>query len=65
MLSKPTLALVALILAQVAAKMVVQSPAELATYFADKYPDGGIPYSIANYGVVPYGKVISGEIGLP
>jgi hypothetical protein len=24
-----------------------------------------VPYSIANYGIVPYGKVISGELGIP
>lgn len=57
--------LVMMIIMQITAKMVVQSPQELAAYFADKYPEGSIPYSIANYGIVPYGKVISGEIGLP
>ncbi len=44
----------------VASKMVIQSPPELSAYFATKYGESGIPYSIANYGIVPYGKVISG-----
>lgn len=55
-----TLAVVATLVLQLTAKMMVQSPAALAAFFADKYPDGSIPYSIANYGIVPYGKVISG-----
>lgn len=44
----------------VASKMAIQSPPELSAYFAEKYGEAGIPYSIANYGIVPYGKVISG-----
>lgn len=52
--------LLAVIAATVHAKMVVQSPPDLAAYFNAKYADSGIPYSIANYGIVPYGKVISG-----
>ena len=47
-------------MALASAKMVVQSPPELAAFFSAKYGDSGIPYSIANYGIVPYGKVISG-----
>lgn len=60
MLSQGKYAVVVMIVVQLTAKMIVQSPAELASYFADKYPDGSIPYSIANYGIIPYGKVISG-----
>ncbi len=41
-------------------KMIVQSPSELVQFFAKKYPNGDIPYSIANYGNVPYGKTLSG-----
>jgi hypothetical protein len=40
--------------------MYIQSPSQLAEYFVNKYPKGNIPYSIANYGDVPYGKVVSG-----
>ncbi len=40
--------------------MYIQSPPQLAEYFVNKYPKGNIPYSIANYGDVPYGKVVSG-----
>jgi hypothetical protein len=45
--------------------MRIQSPSKLADFFASKYPGGEIPYSIANYGVVPYGKTLSGEVGVP
>jgi len=45
--------------------MIVQSPPALVEIFSAKYPDGKIPFSIANYGVVPYGKTISGQIGTP
>lgn len=45
--------------------MKIQSPSILADFFASKYPGGEIPYSIANYGVVPYGKTLSGEVGVP
>lgn len=41
-------------------KMIVQSPSELVQFFAEKYQNGDIPYSIANYGNVPYGKTLSG-----
>lgn len=60
MLSQGTFTLVAMLIVQLTAKMMVQSPSELASYFSNKYPDGSIPYSIANYGIIPYGKVISG-----
>ncbi len=34
---------------------VVQSPVELAKILKERHPDG-IPYSVANYGDVPFGK---------
>ena len=46
--------------ASVQSTMYIQSPPALAQYFVNKYPKGNIPYSIANYGDVPYGKVVSG-----
>jgi hypothetical protein len=57
--------LIVLLAALLQAKMVIQSPTDLSLYFKTKYTDGKIPYSIANYGVIPYGKMISGEIGIP
>ena len=53
------------VLVSVQSTMYIQSPAELAEYFVNKYPKGNIPFSIANYGDVPYGKVVSGQIGIP
>jgi hypothetical protein len=52
--------LVVALLAVAISHMIVQSPATVVEIFAKKYPDGKIPFSIANYGVVPYGKTISG-----
>ena len=46
-------------------RMIVQAPSAAVDYFQQKYPNGEIPYSLANYGAVPYGKTISGEVGLP
>ena len=46
-------------------KLIIQSPQQLADAFNSKYKGGEIPYSIANYGAVPYGKTISGEIAIP
>ena len=43
----------------------VVSPESLVEYFREKYHTGNVPFSIANYGEVPYGKTISGEIGVP
>ena len=40
-------------------------PESLVNFFKEKYHAGNVPFSIANYGDVPYGKTISGEIGLP
>lgn len=43
--------------------LVIRSPASLKQYFEQKYgPSGskGIPYSIANFGDVPFGRSIIG-----
>lgn len=43
--------------------LVIRSPTALKQYFENKYGDsanGGIPYSIANFGDVPYGRSIIG-----
>lgn len=43
--------------------LVIRSPASLKRYFEQKYgPSGskGIPYSIANFGDVPFGRSIIG-----
>ena len=53
------------ILTQTNTKMFLEAPPDLATYFQRVYGKQGIPYSIANYGVVPYGKTISGRLGIP
>lgn len=47
------------------AVFTVISPQPLVDFFNKKYPNGSVPYSIANYGDVPYGKTLSGEMGLP
>lgn len=60
-----SIVLIVLLVAHLEGKMIIQSPSDLSLYFKTKYTDGSIPYSIANYGVVPYGKMISGEIGIP
>lgn len=46
-------------------KLTIQSPSGLAAIFATKYGDKGVPYSLANYGIVPYGKTIVGRVGVP
>ena len=45
--------------------MRIVHPESLSNFFKEKYHAGNVPFSIANYGDVPYGKTISGEIGLP
>ncbi len=52
--------LIMLLTAATLSKMIIQSPPALIDYFNSKYANGYIPYSIANYGVVPYGKTVSG-----
>ena len=43
----------------------IMSPQSLVEVFMKKYNESSIPFSIANYGDVPYGKTISGEGALP
>lgn len=47
--------------------LVIRSPASLKKYFDDKYgPNStGIPYSLANFGDVPYGRSLVGELATP
>lgn len=58
-------AILLLALHTVYSKLTIQAPQDLAAYFNNKYGSEGIPYSIANYGIVPYSKTISGSIGTP
>ena len=45
------LPLLFLALATIASSLLkVQAPPDLVQYFDKQYPDGAIPYSIANYG---------------
>ena len=44
----------------VSAVFTIISPQPLVDFFNNKYPNSSIPYSIANYGDVPYGKTLSG-----
>lgn len=53
------------LLALTTATLRITGHPDLVEYFANKYPGGLVPYSLANYGDVPYGKTLSGEIGLP
>lgn len=46
-------------------KLTIQAPAELSAALELKYGEAGIPYSIANYGSVPYGKTIAGRVAIP
>ena len=47
--------------------LVIRSPVSLKKYFSDKYGlnSNGIPYSLANFGDVPYGRTIVGELATP
>lgn len=47
--------------------LFIRSPASLKKYFTDKYGENsnGIPYSLANFGDVPYGRTIVGELITP
>lgn len=47
--------------------LVIRSPLTLKKYFAEKYGPNlnGIPYSVANFGDVPYGRTIVGELTTP
>lgn len=54
-----------LIITITTANLKVRAPQTLVDFFEDKYPNGSIPYSLANYGKVPYGKTISAQLGIP
>lgn len=63
-----------IIAAYASTRLVIVNPPSLKKFFADKYAQKyggtgeeyvGIPYSIANYGDIPYGKSIVGELALP
>ncbi len=54
-----------LLICQIITKLIVHAPHNVSDYFNNKYGSDGIPYSIANYGHVPYGKSISGQISIP
>jgi len=43
-------------------RLKVMSPPELSKIFADKYDDGAIPASYANFGFMPYGQTIMGKL---
>jgi hypothetical protein len=60
-----TVILLLLTLNLVHSKLTIQAPQDLAAYFSNKYENNGLPYSIANYGIVPYSKTISGSITTP
>jgi hypothetical protein len=57
--------ILALLLTFISSKLIIRSPQSLADFFNQKYPSGDIPFTIANYGAVPYGKTITGTIGTP
>lgn len=42
-------------------KLIIQSPPELKAKLEQQFPQG-IPYSVANYGEVPFGKSLTGTI---
>lgn len=46
------------------ARLEIKSPPELAKIVKERHPNG-IPYSVANYGDVPFGKSLVGNIYLP
>jgi|LakMenEpi03Aug12_release.lakeMendotaPanAssembly.Ray.scaffolds.fasta_scaffold4487996_1 hypothetical protein len=56
-----------LLLCYALSDLVIRSPDSLKTYFANKYgsKSTGIPYSLANFGDVPYGRTIVGELAMP
>lgn len=46
-------------------KLSIQTPPALKNIFDVKYNNESIPYSIANFGKIPYGKSITGEMAVP
>ena len=57
-------AIAAMLFFCVHARLVIKSPSELAQLIEARHPDG-IPYSVANYGDIPFGKSLGGTIHLP
>lgn len=60
-MNKLPLFLLLALLSLTSTRLVIQSPPELKEMLSVKHPDG-IPYSVANYGDVPFGKSMSGTI---
>ena len=60
-----TIVILQLTIYTIFSRLTIQAPQDLAAYFNNKYGSNGIPYSTANYGIVPYSKTISGSIGTP
>ena len=58
------LILLLVLFATARSRLTITSPPELVEILNQKHPDG-IPYSVANYGDVPFGKSIAGNIFLP
>lgn len=54
--------LLCMLIVCIASDLVIRSPLTLKKYFSDKYGANstGIPYSLANFGDVPYGRSIVG-----
>ena len=54
--------ILALLLTCTLSDLVIRSPLSLNKYFTEKYgaKSTGIPYSLANFGDVPYGRAIVG-----
>lgn len=54
--------LLAFLIVGITSDLVIRSPLTLKKYFTDKYGvnSTGIPYSLANFGDVPYGRSIVG-----
>lgn len=59
--------IISLLLTLTTSNLVIRSPASLKKYFTDKYGENstGIQYSLANFGDVPYGRSIVGELTTP
>ena len=58
------LILIALLSGCIQSRFIIKSPPELAKIINEKHPEG-IPYSVANYGDIPFGKSLGGTIYLP
>ena len=56
--------LLLVLIATTTCKLFISSPTKLVEEIKQKYPEG-IPYSIANYGDVPFGTTLSGTVFIP